>query len=231
MSSTYDADGWLGDIHNIFVITAAIAFIALITNWWKGRKKEEKWFGWRWIIFLIILSLVGLGAAIFSQALTVAREKVAARTDSWTIYTAPYNIFSARFPSTPIHDTQQQDTPNGRIKVDTYKQADHTASILYQVNVSEFLDGNDLSDSKTILESSVNLSAKNGTVLQSEEITNNSYPAISYLIEISHPDGVTRIKGLNILTGNRLYQLITGYDKPQENLLEYDKFVDSFKIY
>ena len=233
ISSDYNAEGWLEDIHNVFVITAVITFFALITNSWQNRKKgkNKKWFGWRWIIFLIILSLLGLGSAILSRAVTVAQEKVAVAIDNWDIYSAPESNFSVRFPSTPMHDTQQQDTPNGRIKVDTYKQADHTASILYSVNVSEFLDGNDLSDSKTILESSVNLSAKNGTVLQSKEITNNGYPAISYSIEISHPYGITRIKGLNILIGNRLYQLITGYDKPQENLLEYDKFVDSFKMY
>jgi len=82
-SSNHSMDGWFGTIYDIFNITALITVVALITNSWQNRKKgkNKKWFGWRWIAFLIILSLIGLGTAIFSQALIVAREKAMQNPD------------------------------------------------------------------------------------------------------------------------------------------------------
>jgi len=73
-----DPKGGLSTLYDIFNITAVIAFIVLVINGWRYRKsgpKNKKWLGWRWIVFLIIISLVGLGTAIFSQALTITREK------------------------------------------------------------------------------------------------------------------------------------------------------------
>jgi hypothetical protein len=230
ISSKSVTQGWLADLHNLFVIMVGITFFVLLADVWKNRKTGKKWFGWRWIIYLIVLSVLSLGTAIFSAAVVSVQENAAVATDSWDIYNAQDTRFSARFPSTPVHETQYQDTQNGQIKIDNYKQADHTASVLYTVNVSEFAAGVDLSDSSTILKSTVDLSAKNGAVLSSNETTYAGYPAISYLIEFNHPNEVSRIKGINILVGQRLYQVMTAYDKQQENLVEYDKFVNSFQI-
>jgi hypothetical protein len=96
--------------------------------------------------------------------------------------------------------------------------------------VSELPESTDVSDPEGMLENTVALSAKNGTVLNSNKTTSNGYPAISYLIEFNHPTEISRIKGLNIIVGHRIYQLLTAYDKPEESILEYDKFVDSFQI-
>lgn len=82
-SSNHNMEGWFGTIYDIFNITALITVVALITNSWQNRKKgkNKKWLGWRWIVFLIVLSLIGLGTAIFSQALIVAREKAMQNPD------------------------------------------------------------------------------------------------------------------------------------------------------
>ena len=81
-----------------------------------------------------------------------------------------------------------------------------------------------------MLEKSVNLSAKNGAVLTSVQTSIDGYPSFDYLLEFVHPDTISRIKGINILIGYRLYQLMAAYDKSQENILEFDKFINSFKL-
>jgi hypothetical protein len=71
--------GWLGTINDFSNIFAVIAFVAIIVNAWQYRKsgsKSKEWFGWRWVAFLIIISLVGLGTMILSSALKSAEEKV-----------------------------------------------------------------------------------------------------------------------------------------------------------
>ncbi len=230
ISSKSVTGGWLADLHNLFVIVVCITAIGLIADVWKNKKTGKMWFGWRWISFLIILSVVSLGTAIFSAAVVSVQDKAAAATDSWDVYNAQETRFSAKFPSTPLHKTQYQDTQNGQLKIDNYQQADHTSTYFYTVNVSEFAAGVNLSDSSTILKSTVDLSAKNGTVLSSNETTYAGYPAISYLIEFIHPNEVSRIKGINVLVGQRLYQVMAAYDKPQESMVEYDKFTNSFQI-
>jgi len=80
-----DPQGWLSTIYDIFNITSVIAFIAIVTNGWRYRKsgtKNKEWFGWRWIVFLIVISLIGLGTAIFSQAITISREKALQNPDN-----------------------------------------------------------------------------------------------------------------------------------------------------
>lgn len=226
ISSNYNQGGWLENIHDIFVIIIAITLVKLIVNW-KNKRTDEKWFGWRWIIFLIFLSILSFGTVIFSQSLVIAHQKAIASVDGWNIYNAPDNSFSARFPSSPVYSTKSQDTTNGTLKIDTYKQADQTASVLYAVNVTDFPKGTDLTG---MLEKSVNLSAKNGTLINSNQTTNNGYPAISYYIEFDSPTETSMIKGINVLVGQRLYQLLVAYDKPQENISEFEKFVGSFQI-
>lgn len=152
------------------------------------------------------------------------------RSHSWVMYNAPESNFSVKIPSTPVHDTSIQNTVNGKIKVDSYKTADETASVAYIVNVAEYPKDLDLSDSSGILENTVKLSSKDGTILTSKQTTHNGYPAVVYLIEFVHPTTVSIIKGLNILVGHRLYQVLTAYDKPNENKLEFEKFTNSFEI-
>jgi hypothetical protein len=86
MSSSYNAEGWLGTLHDIFTITIAITFITVLTKFWKNRKMHEEWFNWRWIIFLITLSILAFGTVVFIQALPIAREKAMQNPDLRTEY-------------------------------------------------------------------------------------------------------------------------------------------------
>lgn len=230
--STINQNNAVGNtlLKDTFTIINGIVFLMLVGTWWENRKKNKKWFGWRWIIFLILLSALSLGNAIFSESITVAYEKASITANTWATYSAPESNFSAQFPSKPVHTTQNLKNLKGITRVDTYKQADHTASVLYVINVSRFSPNTNLSDYSIFLKNTVTISAKNGTVLSSDRTTVNGYPAISYSIEFNNSNKPSIIKGLNILVGHRLYQLLTVYDKSKASLLEYNKFVDSFRI-
>src|SRR4051812_16930928 len=89
ISSKSVTEGWLADLHNLFVIMVGITAIVLIVDFFKNKKTGKKWFGWRWIIYLVVLSLLSLGTATFSAAVVSVQEKAATVTDSWDIYTAP----------------------------------------------------------------------------------------------------------------------------------------------
>lgn len=227
--SSRNIGGWLETIYNYFAIVAVVFLFGMLSLWWKNRKTEKEWFGWRLIIVLILLSVVGLGMTIFSQALTIAREKVAARTDSWPVYNSESPYFSARFPSLPEHKTTSQDISNGQVIVDSYKSADSTASIAYVITVTDFPPTVDLSDSTGTLEKVLNTSASNtkGQIISSNLTTSNGFPAINSVILSSDK---TTLKGLTVLVGQRVYQLITAYKSKGESKLEFDKFINSFVV-
>lgn len=184
---------------------------------------------------IIAITVIALVLWIGVDSLQMARQKAVdsgqyTASDNWVTYNAPESNFSVKIPSRPVHDTKTQDTANGKAQIDTYKTADDTASVAYIVNVSILPSNTDVSDSAAFLENTVNLSANNGTVLTSNPTTHNGYPAVEYLIEFVHPDTTSRIRGLNVLVGQTLYQLLTAYDKPDESKLEFEKFADSFQI-
>lgn len=234
----------LGFIGGIYL--ASLTYIAIAG---KDRSGEEK----KWYQFggfmttggktkaRPILAMVIVAIAVFALVLSAgidssktAQDKAVESgqyvpTTNWISYSNATD-FSVDFPSRPVHDTKTQDTPNGKVQIDSYKTANETADVAYFVNVSSFLYEVEVPDSSDFLKNTVQLSANNGTVIDSTPTTKNGYPAVDYLIEFVHPNTTSRIRGLNILVDNKLYQLLTAYDKSQEYLLQYDKFVDSFQI-
>lgn len=183
---------------------------------------------------IVVIAVLALVLSAGFDSLKVAQDKAVESgqytpTNNWISYNnAP--DFSVEFPTRPVHDTKTQNTPNGNVQIDSYKSANETADVAYIVNVSSFSSGVDISDSSAFLENTVQLSANNGAVLSSTQTTKGGYPAVDYLIEIKHPDTTSRIRGLNILVNHKLYQLFTAYEKQQEYLLQYDKFINSFEI-
>lgn len=82
ISSEYSSDiEWLEILHNLLTICIAVTFFGLLGSWWRNRKTEKKWFGWRVIIFLIILTGLSFATVVFSQAINVAREKAMKNPD------------------------------------------------------------------------------------------------------------------------------------------------------
>ena len=228
-------DGWIGDVYNILTIVSVITFFALLTNWWKNRKTNKKWFSWRWITLLVVLSFVSFTMLVFSQALTSARLKslglsqTSSLNGNWINYDYPDNTFSVQFPLPPVYDTNSQDSTNGKIYIDTYKSADETASVMYAVNITKFPSTLDFSNANDILEKLVNLSASNinGTIITSQITTKEGYPAINYLL---NGKTTSKIEGINILVGQNVYQLIVSYDASEETKAEFEKFSSSFKL-
>ena len=189
-------------------------------------------------VVIILIAFVGFALSSAVDSLDAERESANKNTsagqlssskENWIVYNSSNGYFSVQLPSRPTHDTSKQDSPNGKIQVDSYKTADNSASVAYVINVSEFPQTTDLSDSAGTLENTVNLSAENmgGTIIFSNPTTHNGYPAIDYLIQ---GKTTSQIRGLNILIGQRLYQLLTAYDKPDEFRLEFEKFSNSFEI-
>lgn len=183
---------------------------------------------------IVVIAVLALILSAGFDSLKVARDKAVESgqytpTNNWISYNnAP--DFSVEFPTRAVHDTKSQNTPNGNVQIDSYKSANETADVAYIVNVSSFSSGVDVSDSSAFLENTVQLYANNGTVLSSSQTTKGGYPAVDYLIEFVHPNTTSRIRGLNILVDHKLYQLLTAYDKQQEYLLQYDKFINSFEV-
>ena len=183
---------------------------------------------------IVVITVLALILSAGFDSLKVARDKAVesgqyVSTNNWISYNNASD-FSVNFPTRPIHDTKTQDTPNGSVQIDNYKSANETADVEYIVNVSSFSSGVDVSDSAAFLENTVQLSANNGTIINSTQATKAGYPAVDYLIEFDGPNTVSRIRGLNILVDHKLYQLLTAYDKQQEYLLQYDKFINSFEV-
>ncbi|OGF44177.1 hypothetical protein A2555_00065 [Candidatus Falkowbacteria bacterium RIFOXYD2_FULL_39_16] len=225
---------------------ANLVYIAIAGKDRSGEKKKWYQFGGFMAtggktkarpILAVVIIIIAVFALILSagfDSFETTRDKAVESgqyvpTDNWISYNnAP--DFSVDFPSRPVHDTKTQDTPNGKVQIDSYKTANETADVAYIVNVSSFLSGIDISDSSAFLENTVQLSASNGTVIKSTQTTKDGRPAVDYLIEIVHPDTTSIIRGLNILVDNKLYQLLTAYDKQQESLLQYDKFINSFEV-
>lgn len=225
---------------------ANLVYIAIAGKDRSGEKKKWYQFGGFMTtgkktkarpILAVVIVVIALFALVLSagfDSLETARDKAVESgqyvpTDNWISYNNASDFY-VDFPSRPVHDTKTQDTPNGKVQIDSYKTANETADVAYIVNISSFSSDVDVSDPTAFLENTVQLSANNGAVINSNLITKNGYPAIDYLIEIAHPDTTSRIRGLNILVDHKLYQLLTAYDKTQEYLLQYDKFVDSFNV-
>lgn len=228
-------DGWIGDIINILTIFNVIAFFTLLTNWWKNRKTNKKWFNKKWIILLIILSMVSFLALVFSQALVSARLKslglkqITSLNGNWVGYNSPDNTFSVEFPLPPAYDTKIQDSANGKIQTDTYKSANETGLVIYSINVTKFPLSLDFSDSNDILGRLVDSAASDigGKIITSKIITQEGYPAMDYLLQ---GKTISKVRGLNILVGQNIYQLITFYNASDETKLEFEKFINSFKL-
>jgi hypothetical protein len=225
---------------------ANLVYIAIAGKDKSGEKKKWYQFGGFMAtgsktkarpILAVVIVVIAIFALVLSagfDSLETARNKAVESgqyvpTTNWISYSSAPD-FSVDFPSRPVHDTKTQDTENGKIQIDSYKTANETADVAYIVNVSSFPSGIDVSDPSAFLENTVQLSANNGTVIDSTPTTKNGYPAVNYLIEFVHPDTTSRIRGMNILVDHKLYQLLTAYDKSQEYLLQYDKFVTSFQI-
>lgn len=237
-----------------FVVGACLANLVYISIAGKDTSLEKKkWYQFagfmrtgnktkaRPILAVVIIVIAFIGFILSSavDSLKTEREGTSKNTptgqlnslnENWIVYNAANGYFSVKLPSRPTHDTKNQDAPTGKVQIDTYKTADNTASVAYIVNVSEFSQETDLSNSTEMLENTVNLSANNGTVVEKNLISHGGYPAIDYLIEFDHETSKSRIRGLNILVGQRLYQLLTAYDVPDESKLEFDKFTNSFEI-
>ncbi len=226
---------------------ANLVYVAIAGKDRSGKKKKWYQFGGfmstrgktkaRPILVGVIITIAIFALflpAVFNSSLKTARNKAIESgqyisTTNWINYNDATD-FSIDFPSYPIHNTNTQNTPKGEIRINNYETANETADIAYGVNISDFPPGIDISNPSVFLENSVQLSANNGTVINSTQITKNGYPAIDYLIEFVHPNTTSTIRGINILVNHKLYQLLTGYDKTQVSLLQYDKFVDSFQI-
>lgn len=182
-------------------------------------------------ITVIALALwVGFGSSNVTPQNASDSGQSNSSSNSWIVYNAPESNFSVELPSSPTHDTSNQNTANGEVKIDSYKTADNTASVAYIVNVTAFPQSIDMSNSSGTLENTVNLSAKNGEIIFANLTTHGGYPAIDYLIQFNDTTTTNQIRGLNILVGQRLYQLLTAYDIQQESKLEFNNFADSFQV-
>ena len=77
---------WMNDIYSILTIVSVVTFFVLLHKWWKNRKNNNKWFGWRWIMLLSALSIVSFSVLVFSRALVVANEKALQNPDTKADY-------------------------------------------------------------------------------------------------------------------------------------------------
>jgi hypothetical protein len=187
------------------------------------------------VILSISFLILFLWVAVVS--LDKAREKASiamcpglvssAQDDKWVIYYSAMPHFCGKFPSYPVHDATSTDTSNGPAQVDSYKSVDDTGSIMYVINVTGFPATTNLTDTNAALDRSIDFSANNMNekVISADHITYDGYPALDYVVQGS---SASKIRGLNVLVGQRLYQLLAAYDPKDEAKLEFDKFLTQF---
>lgn len=82
------------------------------------------------IIFLSLLSVIGLSVTIFSQAVNIARQKAdaTAQPAQWQEYTAADGSFAIRFPTTPTHMSSEGTNGDIHFTTDNYISAPNTKS-------------------------------------------------------------------------------------------------------
>jgi len=87
-SSDNQMEGTVAVVYDVYSIFAVIVFLVFLSDWGKYRKTQKRWFGWHWIVMLLITSFIGMGVIIFSQALVVARQKAIENPENKVNYVA-----------------------------------------------------------------------------------------------------------------------------------------------
>lgn len=225
--------GLLEDAHNLFTIAIAITFFALLAQWWKNRKTDKQWFGWRLVSFLIILSVVSLATTIFSQALITARQKGIQNglANSWQTYNSDSEKFSVLFPKVPTVDNSHdltQDNPDATSGYVRYK-SNPSDQTIYSIFKYKYASEIDTSDPDTLLKNMLNgiVSSDSSNNLESSNYTDYAgYRALDHVVKNKDE----YIKGRLILVGQNPYWLALECVPAYCNDSEYQKFVDSLQL-
>jgi len=235
---------------NLFTIFGACFIIASIVEGIRGHKRRKSANNTELVnekmkrrsiteIVIIVITILILFLWVAIVSLDKAREKASiamcpglvssAQDDKWVVYYSAMPHFCGKFPSYPVHDATSTDTSNGPAQVDSYKSVDDTGSIMYVINVTGFPATTNLTDANAALDRSIDFSANNMNekVISADHITYDGYPALDYVVQGS---SASKIRGLNVLVGQRLYQLLAAYDPKDEAKLEFDKFLTQFTI-
>ena len=196
----------------------------------KYMKKAR--FGWIW--GLIAICVIGLGIFVFahsarSRSHGMSAESTNASSSQWVAYSSTADDFTATFPKQPAYTTVSQSAANGNIQVDTFKASDASNTVEYAINVTSFPPTTDLSDASGTLQQTVEAFAgnMNGSIATSSLTTEFGYPAIQYVLQSSSGASMS---GLNVLTGQRLYQVIASYDTKDKDAVDFQQFISAFVI-
>lgn len=197
------------------------------------------------IVFWLIGSVIQKNTSIKDEALG---DKINQRNidhsenTSWEDFISTDSGFKASFPSYPTHKIVPIVSPNlnppGFNRSTEMYTAKSSDGIIYAVNISDFSDCPYKTDGpeeesfmkEFFLEAFIQevLIDPDGELVSSNLSTFGSDKAIDFLIYKKGTDTYT--KGKNILSGKKLYQILTTYESVDSSKVEFDKFVASFQL-
>lgn len=144
----------------------------------------------------------------------------------WVTFSPPTNKFSILLPVSPTHESIP--VPSSKISVDMYLS--ELGESAYTISLAEYGDLiNSSTSTKEMLEASMKGltdSNKNNTLISSDDIKYQGYPAKEYIVV----QGPILMKGRMILAGKTLYTLGLAYPKSKPLPQDYYAFIDSLKI-
>jgi|GEM_PF-4137764 len=152
-------------------------------------------------------------------------------TELWVDFSSTLGHFEVIFPAYPSHDRTPLNIPglDQPVNLETYSsgQSDGTT---YAVNWTVYPSIVDTSVPRNNLEGSVNgtVWSTNGDLVSSKFSSFSNYDAVDYLIYKT--DGDVYIRGKNFLVDHTIYQIVVSYESKNSAGVQFDKFVNSFRL-
>lgn len=185
------------------------------------------------LILVIIFIIIIISNIPKKENIPNTSNNITDSTDvaDWQDFNSKLGSFQVSFPEYPSHKTIPFNVPrnNELVNFENF-YVEQSNGTIYSVTFSPYPEVIDTHIPKKNLEESLNgaLLKSNGTLISSDFSTFGTYQANDYLIYIKDMDFY--IKGKDILVGQNLYQLIVVYDLKNYKNVQYDKFINSFKI-
>lgn len=194
-------------------------------------KKPLKWGLIILLVFFIFLTIKGAFLLYSEEEKT--NQVISHFTDEeWKDFSPPTGEFKISFPVNPIHQTGTIPVPYTNLvaNFNVYTTGDKINDAIYFIYITEYsIDPTEIGVSSP-LEITLNgmLSSKqNLKLISSEATTFREYEALDFLIQ--EKPGVF-MKGILIMAGKTLYQLVVVYESETYKKSDYSRFIDSFEL-
>lgn len=175
----------------------------------------------------IVIPLV-MGAATFVTVSLIGRQAPACSGQPAT-FVQPEGRFSVAMPGQPIARTKSL-SASGVPLTWTYYDVTGSDACAYTVGFIDYPAQLDLSNASVVLQGAVDAQAHatNGAVMSGQITSHQGFPAIEFAIRL--PADAGQVRGLDVLDGNTIYDLILVIPASDSPSLTLQHFESSFHI-